>query len=196
MGEDREGGISVDDSGIVDLYLKRDEAALSETAIKYGTRLRLIAFHILENRETAEECENDTYWEAWNLIPPHEPRTYLFPFCGRIIRHLAIDRARSENTKKRKALYIELTKEMEECIPAELRIEESIEEKELIHCINAFLASCTVEQRSIFVRRYWYFDSITSICMRYGYTNGKIKSLLFRHRERLKDYLEKEGYSV
>ena len=78
MGEDREGGISVDDSGIVDLYLNRDEAALSETAIKYGKQLGLIALHILENRETAEECENDTYWEAWNLILPHEPRTCLF----------------------------------------------------------------------------------------------------------------------
>ncbi len=186
----------MDDSEIVDLYLERNEDALHETAKKYGTRLRSIAVRILENREAAEECENDTYWETWRLIPPHEPRTYLFPFCGRIARHLAIDQARRENTKKRKAVYVELTKEMEECIPAELRIEESMEEKELARTIDAFLAACPEEQRSVFVRRYWYFDSIASICMRYGYTSGKVKSMLYRLRERLKTYLEKEGYPL
>ena len=80
-----------DDSAIVDLYLLRDESAIALTAEKYGRQLRRLAENILEDRFLAEECENDTYLQAWNSIPPHEPRSYLFSFLGMITRNLAID---------------------------------------------------------------------------------------------------------
>ena len=81
----------MDDSRIVDLYLSRDESAISQTSEKYGSRLRNVAYGIVEDLHTAEECENDTYMEAWNSIPPHEPRSYLFAFLARITRHIALD---------------------------------------------------------------------------------------------------------
>ncbi|MBQ8975223.1 MAG: RNA polymerase subunit sigma-70, partial [Oscillospiraceae bacterium] len=84
----------MEDTNIVDLYLSRDEAAIERTAEKYGSRLRQIAQRILDDPSTAEECENDTYRQAWELIPPNEPRTYLFAFLGRITRHIAIDEYR------------------------------------------------------------------------------------------------------
>ena len=120
----------MDDAKIVDLYLARDESAISHTADKYGTRLRQIANHILDDRESAEECENDTYFEAWNRIPPHEPRTYLFAFLGRIARHLAIDVCRRNTSQKRKALFCELTAEMEECVSDGNNVEYPAEGKE------------------------------------------------------------------
>ena len=107
----------MDDSQIVELYLSRDESAIAQTSQKYGTKLRRIAQNILTDIDASEECENDAYLQTWNLIPPNEPRTYLFAFVGRIIRHLAIDRLRHDSRRKRYALYCELTDEMQECRP-------------------------------------------------------------------------------
>ncbi|MBR4896218.1 MAG: RNA polymerase sigma factor [Clostridia bacterium] len=184
----------MEDSKIVDLYLARDETAISLTAGKYGAKLRHIADSIVENAETAEECENDTYLEAWNLIPPHEPRNYLFPFLGKITRHLAIDVCRKTKTKKRDALYCELTVEMEECIPGQTDVESDIEAVELSRRISKFLDGSPADQRSVFVRRYWFFDTISEISRKTGFSQSKVKSVLFRMREKLREELTKEGY--
>lgn len=186
----------MDDSKIVELYLSRDESAISHTEQKYGSRLRQIADSILNNKASAEECENDTYLEAWRRIPPNEPRSYLFSFLGKITRHLAIDECRKNAGKKRQALFCELTQEMEECIPGPSNVEGNIEANALSQAINAFLDCCSEEQRNVFVRRYWFFDTIPEICKRYGFTQSKVKTMLFRMREGLRYYLEKEGYTI
>ena len=186
----------MDDSGIVDLYLSRDESAISETSEKYGRKLRRIAYGILGNISSAEECENDTYLQAWDHIPPDEPRTCLFAFLGKITRHLAIDECRKNTSRKRYALFCELTQEMEECIPAGNDVEESFEAGVLTQFINSFLGNCSPEQRIIFVRRYWFFDTIPEIAGRYGYSRSKVKTTLFRLREGLKEHLRREGYSI
>jgi RNA polymerase sigma factor (sigma-70 family) len=186
----------LDDSKIVELYLSRNESAISQTSQKYGSGLRRIANRILGNPESAEECENDTYLEAWNRIPPHEPRTYLFAFLGKIIRHIAIDICRRNSAQKRQALFFELTQEMQECIPGESYIEDEIEANDLSQIIDSFLDTCSEEQRNVFVRRYWFFDTISEICKRYGYSQSKVKVMLFRMRERLRIHLEKEGYAL
>ena len=186
----------MDDSRIVDLYLSRDESAISRTAQKYGVKLRRIANRILNNMESAEECENDTYLETWNCIPPHDPRDYFFAFLGKIARHLAIDECRKKSSQKRYALFCELTHEMEECLPGNNNAEENADLEALEQAINAFLRACSEEQRNIFVRRYWYFDSIPEISQRYGHSQSKVKTTLFRLREGLKRHLEKEGYTI
>jgi len=186
----------MDDSKIVDLYLSRNESAISQTAQKYGLKLRRIADSILNNMASAEECENDTYLEAWNRIPPNEPRTYLFAFLGKITRHLAIDECRRNASRKRYALYCELTQEMEQCIPGKNDVEEAFAADALAQSINAFLAVCSADRRNIFVRRYWYFDTVAEISEKYGYSQSKVKTALFRMRKELKHHLEKEGYTV
>lgn len=186
----------MDDSRIVELYLSRNESAISQTAQKYGFRLRQIANSILNNNESAEECENDTYLEAWNLIPPNEPRNYLFAFLGKIIRHIAIDMCRRNSAQKRYAMFCELTQEMQECIPSNSDVMEELEVNALTESINAFLETCSEEQRNVFVRRYWFFDTISEICKRYGYTQSKVKTMLFRMRKELQIHLEKEGYTI
>lgn len=103
----------MDDSQIVSLYLSRDETAIARTAEKYGSRLRALALGVVGDVQTAEECENDTYWEAWRSIPPHQPRDYLYPFLARITRHAALDRCRERDRLKRSAAVVELSAELE-----------------------------------------------------------------------------------
>ena len=184
----------MDDSQIVDLYLQREESAILYTSQKYGAKLRQIAAAITGSDLDAEECENDTYLETWQRIPPHEPRTYLFAFLGRIIRHLAIDRVRKDTRVKRQALLTELTDEMSECLPGADDVEQEIEQKELRELINAFLEACSEAEQTLFVRRYWYFDSISELCRRSGLTESNVKVTLYRLRGKLKTRLEKEGY--
>ena len=184
----------MDDEEIVELYLSRNEAAILHTAMKYGLRLRQIANRILGSMDAAEECENDTYLEAWNRIPPNEPRTYLFAFLGKITRHLAIDECRKAENQNKYAFICELTNEIEECIPGKSNVEGDVEAGALIESINAFLERCKDDQRDVFVRRYWHFDSVKEISKRYGYSQSKVKTMLFRMRESLLDHLKREGY--
>ena len=186
----------MDDSKIVDLYLIRDESAISQTAQKYGRLLRNVAYGIVEDLHTAEECENDTYMAAWNSIPPHEPRNYLFAFLARITRHIALDFCKERSRLKRSAFICELSSELEQCIPAPDDMQRRIDAMVLCDAINAFLATLSDEKRNIFMRRYWYMDSIASISRNYGLTQSKVKSMLFRSRNQLREYLEKEGYDL
>lgn len=187
---------ALDDNRIVDLYLSRDEAAISQTSEKYGSRLRNVAYGIVEDLHTAEECENDTYMEAWNSIPPHEPKSYLFAFLARITRHIALDFCKECSRLKRSAFISELSAEMEQCIPAPDDTERRIDAMVLCEAINSFLATLSDEKRNIFMRRYWYMDSIAAISQRYGLSQSKVKSILFRSRNQLREYLGKEGYDL
>ncbi len=186
----------MEDSQIVDLYLARDEAAIRHTAQAYGTRLRRISDGIVDDRQIAEECENDTYLQAWQRIPPQEPRNYLFAFLARITRNLSIDRCRSRERLKRSACITELSAELECCIPAPDDVHCRIEARLLARIISDFLKTLPDQQRNVFLRRYWFADSIAAIALRYRITQSKTKSMLFRTRNALRAHLEKEGYDL
>lgn len=182
----------MEDHEIVELYLARDEAALARTAEKYGSALRGLAENLLEDPQSAEECENDVYLAAWNAIPPHEPRDYLFPFLARIARHAALDRCRRRSRQKRSAPLVQLTGELERCLPAADNAEKHLDGLVLRETIDRFLGSLSVESRNIFLRRYWYMDSVAAIAERYGLTQSKVKVSLYRSRNRLRAYLKEE----
>lgn len=186
----------MDDKGIVELYLLRDENAIKETSDKYGSRLRALAFGIVADAMTAEECENDTYLEAWNSIPPHTPRGYLFAFLARITRHISLNFCRDSRRQKRYAYICELSAEMEECIPSPDDGACRIDNIALRDALNLFLCTLDAEKRNIFLRRYWYTDSIADISARFGISKGKVKTTLFRCRKALREFLEKEGYTI
>lgn len=186
----------MDDTVIVDLYLSRDETAIRHTTEKFGPRLRSLAYAIVQDCQTAEECENDTYWEAWKAIPPHEPRRYLYNFLACITRHLSLDVCRRRDRLKRKAFVCELSAEMEECIPAPDDVECRLDEKTLARLLNEFLAALPPEKRNIFVRRYWYLDPVADIAKRYSLSQSKVKTTLFRCRNQLRDRLKKEGFAL
>lgn len=186
----------MEDKQIVALYLLRDEAAIGHTAEKYGSRLRALAQGIVADRQTAEECENDTYLGAWNAIPPHRPESYLYAFLARITRHHALNCCRSRSSLKRSAVVCELSAEMEQCLPAPDDTPCRLEDSELAEALNAFLRSLDEEKRGIFLRRYWFLDPVAEIAARFGISESKVKTTLFRCRERLRSYLEKEGYTL
>ncbi|MBR4658853.1 MAG: RNA polymerase sigma factor [Clostridia bacterium] len=183
----------MDDGRIVDLFLARDEAAIAETSLKYGAAIRRTANALVRDEQTARECENDTYLEAWNRIPPNEPREHLFCFLGAIARHIAIDRCRRNEAAKRSAVFVELTGEMAQLLPSRSDTEKEIEARELAGAVSAYLKGLPKEQRMVFIRRVWYFDSIAEIAERFGFSESKVKSMLKRTRDRLKAHLIKEG---
>ena len=181
---------------LFELYLARDEAAISQTSDKFGARLYSLAYGIVDDRQTAEECENDTYMQAWNLIPPHEPADYLYAFLARITRHLSLNCCRKRSRLKRSAFICSFSAEMEQCIPAPDDMECRIDDMALKDAIDGFLGSLDEERRNIFLRRYWYLDSIASISRRFSLSESKVKTTLFRCRRRFREYLEKGGYTI
>lgn len=186
----------MEDTEIIELYWQRSETAIKETDGKYGSYCKSIVHNILQNREDTEECINDTWLHTWNAIPterPYEFRTWL----GRIARNLAFDRYRKITAKKRGGHEVDiLISELEDCIPSAQTVEKELEDAELAGLISSFLKKQKKESRIIFVRRYYYSDSIKQIAERFGISESKVKSSLFRIRNGLKVYLEREGIVI
>ena len=186
----------MNDSEIINLYWARCESAISETSNKYGGYCNTIAMNILHNREDSEECVNDTFFGAWNSIPPERP-SLLKPFLGRITRNFALNKYKAYSAKKRGGGTVELLlNELEDCIPSGRNVEAEYEAGVVAGLISVFLDSVSKEQRIIFIRRYWYADKMTEISKRYGISENNIKSILYRTRIKLKKHLEKEGISI
>ena len=184
----------MEDKYIVALFFARDEQAIRLSAERYGGYCHAIAYNILSSREDAEECVNDTYLQAWNSIPPHRPNS-LSAFLGRITRRLAVDRVRERTAVKRGGGEINLIfDELADCIADEKTPEHEIVERESAEIINSFLASLPDTERRVFLRRYWFSDSIAAIADRFGFSESKIKSMLLRTRTKLKKHLTEENY--
>lgn len=184
----------MDDKTILDLYFARNEAAIRHTDDTYGRRLFHLADNIVRNDQDAEESVNDTYLKAWETIPPLRPK-HFFGYLAKICRHFALDRLDWRNAAKRKAEVVTLTQEMELCIPDTSR-EAELEGKELGRLLDAFLREQTPENRMVFIRRYWYVDTIAEIAVRYGISESAVNMRLNRTRARLAAYLQKEGIIV
>ena len=190
------GGIKLEDSKIIDLYWARKEQALAETDAKYGNYCRTIARNILRNFEDTEECVSDTWLHAWNSMPPQRPGI-LSAFLGRITRNLSFDRCKYQQAAKRGGGALPLAlDELGECIPSAQRVEYALEQKELAAAIDRFLRTLPEKDCNLFLRRYWYIDSISVIADRYGMKENTVKSILFRTREKLRKFLGEEGIAV
>ena len=186
----------MEDKQIVDLYFDRDEKAIYETKIKYGNYCYSISYNILNNNEDVQECLNDTYLNTWNSIPPHRP-SVLSTYLGKIIRRLSIDKYRkSKATKRGGGEYAVSLNELEECVSSNVDSKDIVDEKILVENINEFLSKLSKNERVIFVSRYFYFDSINEICNRLGFNESKVKMILKRTRDKLKDYLVMKGYTI
>ena len=189
------GGIFMRDQEITELFWERKEQAVTESNIRYGAYCRRISYNILANKEDVEECMNDTWFRAWNSMPTERPGI-LQAFLGAITRNLSLDRYRKNHSKKRGEGEISyIYEEMQDCISGE-NMELHVENMELAEMINRFLAGMKTENRRIFVRRYWYFDSIAEIAKRFSISESKVKSSLMRSRESLRKCLAQEGIEV
>ena len=186
----------MEDREIVDLYWDRNERAISETAEKYERYLLKIAWNILADREDSEESVNDTYLHAWNAMPPHRP-SLLSTFLGKITRQLSIDIYRKRHASKRGGSEYALSlDELADCVPATGGPEQEFEANELASAIDRFLRDLPAEARNLFLARYYFMDPLKDAAASCGLTEANAKTVLFRTRQKLKEYLGKEGYAV
>ncbi len=182
------------DESIIALYFKRDENAIKETDMAYGVKLNRLSFSIVKNNQDSEECVSDTYLKAWNNIPPTRPM-YFFAYLAKICRFLSFDRLDYKKAKKRSADVVTLSDELMNTIPSNLT-EMEVEEEELGRVLSDFVRTLSEDSQVLFVRRYFYMDKISDIASRYKVSESKVKTSLFRSRQKLKKYLEGEGIFI
>lgn len=183
----------MDDRDIIALYFRRAESAIDETAKKYGKYCFNISNNILRNHQDAEECVNDTYIRTWNSIPPTKPNS-LSAYLAKIVRNISLNRIKAQKAQKRGSGEFELAyEELTGIISSPQSVEDMIDEIFLRDLINRWLDTLSPEQRMVFVGRYWYFDSISTISDKMNFSASKTKMLLLRLRNELRKYLESEG---
>ena len=181
------------DDKIVALYWARSEDAIKETEKAYGSYCYYIAFHILHEKQDANETVNDTYLKAWQNMPPQKPNP-LKAFLGRITRQLSINRLEKRNATKRGGEYALSLDELENVIGD--NTQDIADQVALSEALTRFLYALPITQRRIFVRRYWYFESINEIASTFSISESKVKSMLMRLRKKLKQHLEQEGFEL
>lgn len=182
----------MDDRSIVELYLRRDERAAKETQAKYGSYCFTIANNILEFHEDAEECVNDTWVTAWIRIPPVIPKS-LKAFLGKLVRDISLSRYRANHAMKRYHGMQMMLDELGECIPSEFDVQEKLEQKELEVLINEWLASLPHVDRVMFIKRYYYGESVKELARLQGCTENQMAQRMLKLRNKLKSYLAMEG---
>lgn len=181
------------DEQILELYFTRDESAIAETKNSYGKLMRSVAYNILKNTQDAEECENETCLKAWNSIPPTRPQRLCAYLC-KITRRTALDRYDYNNAAKRgKALPID---ELAECIASAGCAEDRLSESLLTDLLNDFLSKSDYNNRVIFVKRYWFGESISNIAKSLHVSESMVKSRISRTLKQLREHLKKEGYTI
>ncbi|MBR2634656.1 MAG: RNA polymerase sigma factor [Clostridia bacterium] len=182
----------MDDSNIIALFRERNEDAIAETRQKYGAYCHSIAYHILRNHEDAEECVSDAYVRLWNCIPPQRPQM-LSAFLGKITRNLALNRYAHLHAKKRCAENTQLFEEADEMMAGGRWTGDAADEIALADLIGRFLKTLSPKARTVFIRRYWYFDTVSEIAEHLFLREGTVKVILSRTKEKFRAYLEKEG---
>ena len=185
----------MDDKEIIEMFLAKNEKAIEELDKKYRPLVRNIAFNILGNEEDAEECINDAYYALWNNIPPANPDP-LSTYLGKIVRNISISRYNSNLAKKRNSYYDVALEELQDCFVADINVEDEAIINSMTASVNSFLRGLKEIDRKMFVRRYWYSESIEMIAQEYGMSKNKVAVKLHRIRKKLYAYLKKEGYDV
>ena len=182
----------MDSERLVNLFWARSPEAIAQTQQTYGAFCAKLAARLLRRAEDVEECVNDTYLALWNGIPPARP-VHFGAYVAKVVRNLAMKRLSYLTAEKRSAEAEVSFEELDACLAGSVNPQQIIEEKELEEAITAFLRKQDPESRKFFLRRYYFFDSVKEIAERYAVSESKVKVKLFRIRNKLKEYLVKEG---
>lgn len=184
------------DNDIIKLFWDRDEQAISRTEEKYHNYLYKISVNILYDEQDVRECLNDTYLSVWNSIPPNSPKAFK-AYIGKIIRNISLNKFKSERTKKHGGGRVkDVLCELDECVSTAFDVEDAINEKELTALIEKFLRSQPKQKRNLFVKRYWYMNSIKKISLEFNISEAKVTAILCRMRKDLRIILETEGFNL
>ena len=180
------------DHEIVELFFERSEQAIEELILKYGAAVRSVASNILKDPQDMEECQSDTYLQVWKRIPPTRPAS-LGAYVCRIARNVCLKRYHTNTAQKRNSHYDVALDELEATIPALSTVESDYDARELTRYLNTFLRGLSREDRYLFMRRYWYGDGVGEIARNLGFSAHTASVRLFRLRQKLQTYLQKEG---
>ncbi len=184
----------MEDHNIIQLYFDRDEKAIEASGQKYGNYCFYIANNILQNVQDSQECVNDTWLNAWNSIPPTRPNC-LKLFFAKITRNLSINRYNNKKSKQA-GCYTEALNELNGIISGNDATQDEAECNRLRQSINTFLASVSPRDCNVFIKRYFFFEPISVISDHYGISANNVHKILSRVRMQLKQYLQKEGYTL
>ncbi len=182
----------MEDTGIIELYFARDESAIKETDKKYGAYCTAIAMNLLNSREDAQECVNDTYLSVWERIPPHIPEC-LRAFLGRMTRNISVERYRKLHAKKRFSGMETALDELAECLPSDENVERAFDAKMLADSLNEWLDRLEERDRMLFVRRYWFGDTAKALAAKMGFSEAGVSRKLARLRDSLREALTERG---
>ena len=182
----------MEDSKIIDLLFERSEQAIEALDRQFGPLVKKTASNILRNGQDVEECANDTWLAVWNSVPPRRPEP-LGSYVCRIARNLAVSRLRTKTAAKRDGGFELVLDELAECVPSGTNLERELEARELLAAVNRFLSALEYDDRFVFVRRYWYADSVRDIAAAMRVKENQVSLRLFRIREKLRKKLQKEG---
>lgn len=181
---------------ILELFAARDETAIKKCEESYGAYCRTISYRILQDEGEAAECVNDTWFRAWQAIPPAQPEN-LGAYLAKIARNLSLNRYRNARRKKREAGRVAVSlEELAECVPAGDTLEQTVERGRLGEIISGFLRELPEEERVMFVRRYFYMDSVAEVAGRLECSESRVKTTMFRCRKRLQEVLIREEVSI
>lgn len=178
----------IDDEKIIEMFFERSEQGIQELDNKYGKICHNLSYNIVNNRQDAEECVNDAYLGAWNAIPPVWPKP-LLSYIVKIVRNISLKIYWRKEAVKRSGQYTIALEEIEACIADQKTVEEEIKTRELARIIEGFLDTLTLENRVIFMRRYWFSDSYKDIAEFVGLSEKNVSVRLTRIREKMKQYL-------
>lgn len=185
-----------EDCAIVELYWNRDQTAILRSQEKYGPQCHTLAHNILHSQEDAEECVNDTWLKCWQSIPPQRPKS-LKSFVGRIVRNLALSVLRAETAQKRGGGQVQLAlDELSEVASGGDTPEGALDRKAFRAALDDFLAGLPERNRNLFLRRYWYLDSVEALAKRYSMSKTQVTTTLHRLRVKLRVHLQQEGFEV
>ena len=185
----------MEDEKIIDLFFARSEQGIRELDNQYGAICRSLSYNIVNNRQDAEECVNDAYLGVWNTVPPARPSPLLAYLC-RIVRNLSLKAYWKKNAAKRSSAYTVAMEEIEACVADRKTVEDEIEARELARIMEEFLDTLTLENRVIFMRRYWFSDNCRDIAGLMGLTEKNISVRLTRIRQKMRQYLMERGVLV
>lgn len=182
----------MNDTEIVALFLRRDQDAIAQTDRAYGGMCRGLSRRILRSSEDAEECVNDALFRLWERIPPEQPLS-LGAFLAKIVRNLSLDRLRELGAVKRGGSAVTVALEELSSVTGGESPESRLAAKELGQEVDRFLRTQSEQNRNVFLRRYFYFESRSEIAQRYEISEAQVSVILSRTRKRLRSYLMKEG---
>lgn len=185
----------MEDRQIIALFQNRSEDAIGQLAAKYGPLCKKLAYNILGDAHDAEECVSDAYLVLWNKIPPEEPEPLSAYLCA-VVRNIAVNRYYYNTSAQRNSSYTVALQEIEGCLPSPASVESDLLAKETIQIINKFLRKQDQQTRVLFVRRYWFGDSIEELSTLFGISRHQVSVRLHRIRVKLKKHLVKEGIDL